>query len=183
MVPLGTVLWKVLLGTKNGSMASLPKHPFGTFIFKSVYYRKRSVVVCNYKHTHVFVYNLGIYRVLCPFPGILTVLHSILCNLHSGQRVGRDEGPSLHGLHWACAQPKTSPDVPQHLCFYPTLSSGIAYLKVWRGTICSGVDRSLLDEIFTLTCSLWMPWRGFAMFWLLIKAWVVLLVVVKQQWN
>lgn len=28
-----------------------------------------------------------------------------------------------------------------------------------------------------------MPWRGFAMFCLLIKAWDFLLVVVKQQWN
>ncbi len=37
MVLLGTVHWKVLLGTKNGSsMASLQKHTFGTFIFKIV---------------------------------------------------------------------------------------------------------------------------------------------------
>ncbi len=33
---LGTVHWKVILGNQNGSMASLQKHPFGTFIFKSV---------------------------------------------------------------------------------------------------------------------------------------------------
>ncbi len=33
---LGTVHWKVILGNQNGSMASLQKHPFGTFIFNSV---------------------------------------------------------------------------------------------------------------------------------------------------
>ncbi len=36
MIILRTVHWKVLWETKNGSMASLQKHPFGTFIFKSV---------------------------------------------------------------------------------------------------------------------------------------------------
>ncbi len=36
IVILGTVHWKVILGNQNGSMASLQKHPFGTFIFKSV---------------------------------------------------------------------------------------------------------------------------------------------------
>ncbi len=36
MVLLGTVHWKVILGTRNGySMASLQKHPFGNFILKS----------------------------------------------------------------------------------------------------------------------------------------------------
>ncbi len=114
-------------------------------LFLRVYYRKRTVVVCNSVHTHVFVYNFGIYHVLCPFPGILTVLHSILCNLHSGQRVGRDGGPSLHGLHWACAQPKTSPEVPQHLCFYPTLS-----IRHW---IFKSTERYYL---FRLTGLCWM---------------------------
>ncbi len=36
IVILGTVHWKVILGNQNGSIASLQKHPFGTFIFKSV---------------------------------------------------------------------------------------------------------------------------------------------------
>ncbi len=124
-------------------------------LFLRVYYRKRTVVVCNSVHTHVFVYNFGIYHVLCPFPGILTVLHSILCNLHSGQRVGRDGGPSLHGLHWACAQPKTSPEAPQHLCFYPTLSirhwifkSTERYYLFWSWQVSAGWN------VFTLTCSL-----------------------------
>lgn len=101
------------------------------------------------------MYNLGIYHVLCPFPGILTVLHSILCNLHSGQRVGRDGGPSLHGLHWACAQPKTSPEVLQRLCFYPTLfirhwifKSIERYYLFWSWQVSAGWN------VFTLTCNL-----------------------------
>ncbi len=37
MVILGTVHWKVLLGTKNGSMASLQRHPVWNLYFKSAW--------------------------------------------------------------------------------------------------------------------------------------------------
>ncbi len=51
MVNLGTVHWKVLLGTKNySSMASLQKHPFGTFIFKSVVYPKMNMPSFTYPY-------------------------------------------------------------------------------------------------------------------------------------
>ncbi len=51
MVLLGTVHWKVLLGTKNCcSMESLQKHPFGTFIFKSVEILIVNNILCFYAH-------------------------------------------------------------------------------------------------------------------------------------
>ncbi len=50
MVLLGTVHWKVLLGTKNGSsMASLQKHPLEPLFLKSVQETKLNTTVFEEK--------------------------------------------------------------------------------------------------------------------------------------
>ncbi len=81
MVLLGTVHWKVLLGTKNGSSkASLQKHPFGAFIFKSTIlsFKQGSIKLIKSDTLNVVQLNVVLFECLNPennimvFPKILS---------------------------------------------------------------------------------------------------------------